>query len=85
MQGRLFVLPLLLLWGAKNLASTIIHRVTADMPITKKIRSDLILIRKISSAMAKRIIAIVIITSQRSVKSILKSLHNHFTIIPYLM
>ncbi|MFL6308689.1 MAG: hypothetical protein ACJ70T_01670 [Nitrososphaera sp.] len=41
------------------------------MPITKKIRSDLILIRKISSAMAKRIIAIVIITSQRSVKSIL--------------
>ncbi|MFL6341969.1 MAG: hypothetical protein ACJ72U_10545 [Nitrososphaeraceae archaeon] len=54
-----------------NVASTIIHRVTADMPITKKIRSDLILIRKISSAMAKRIIAIVIITSQRSVKSIL--------------
>jgi hypothetical protein len=71
-QGWLFVLPLLLLlWGAKNLASTTIHKVTPDMPITKKIRSDLILIRKISSAMAKRIVAIAIITSQRCVKSIL--------------
>jgi hypothetical protein len=77
-------LPLLFLWGAKNLASTTIHKVTADMPITKKIRGDLILIRKISSAMAKRIVAIVIITSQRCIKSILESLH-HFMAIPYLM
>jgi hypothetical protein len=71
MQGWLFALPLLLLWGAKNLASTTIHKVTADMPITKKIRSDLILIRKISNAMANRIVAIAIITNQRCVKSIL--------------
>jgi hypothetical protein len=70
-QGWLFALPLLLLWGAKNLASTTIHNVTADMPITKKIRSDLILIRKISNAMANRIVAIAIITNQRCVKSIL--------------
>jgi hypothetical protein len=71
-QGGLFALPLLpLLWGAKNLASTTIHKVIADMPITKKIMSDLILIRKISSAMAKRIVAIAIITSQRWVRSIL--------------
>jgi hypothetical protein len=70
-QGWLFALPLLLLWGAKNLASTTIHKVTADMPITKKIRSDLILIRKISNAMANRIVAIAIITNQRCVKSIL--------------
>jgi len=70
-QGWLFALPLLLVWGAKNLASTTIHKVTADMPITKKIRSDLILIRKISNAMANIIVAIAIITSQRCVKSIL--------------
>jgi hypothetical protein len=70
-QGWLFALPLLLRWGAKNLASTTIHKVTADMPITKKIRSDLILIRKISNAMANRIVAIAIITNQRCVKSIL--------------
>jgi hypothetical protein len=71
-QGGLFALPLLFfLSGAKNLASTTIHKVIADMPITKKIRSDLILIRKISSAMAKRIVAIAIITSQRCVRSIL--------------
>jgi hypothetical protein len=70
-QGWLFALPLLLLRGAKNLASTTIHKVTADMPITKKIRSDLILIRKISNAMANIIVAIAIITSQRCVKSIL--------------
>jgi hypothetical protein len=68
-QGWLFALPLLLLWGAKNLASTTIHNVTADMPSAKNIRSDLILIRKISSAMAKRIVAIANIISQRCVKS----------------
>jgi hypothetical protein len=34
--------------------------------------------------MAKRIVAIVIITSQRCIKSILESLH-HFIAIPYLM
>jgi hypothetical protein len=70
-QGWLFALPLLLLWGAKNLASTTIHNVTADMPIKKNIWRDLILIRKISNAMANRIVAIAIITNQRCVKSIL--------------
>jgi hypothetical protein len=70
-HGWLFALAPLLLWGAKNLASTTIHNVTADIPITKKIRRDLILIRKISNAMANRIVAIAIITSQRCVKSML--------------
>ena len=72
-HGWLFVTLLfpLLLCDAKNLASITIHNVTADMPSAKKMRSDLILIRKIRSAMAKRIIAIANIMSQRCVKSIL--------------
>jgi hypothetical protein len=70
-HGWLFALPFVLLRGAKNLASTNIHNETADIPITKKIRRDLILIRKISNPMANRIVAIAIITSQRCVKSIL--------------
>jgi len=77
-HGWLFVLlllpllpPPLLLCDAKNLVSITIHNVTADIPSAKKMRSDLILIRKISSAMAKRIVAIANIMSQRCVKSIL--------------
>jgi hypothetical protein len=65
----LLLLPLLL--DVKNLVSITIHNVMADIPSAKKMRSDLMLIRKMRSAMAKRIVAIANIMSQRCVKSIL--------------
>jgi hypothetical protein len=66
-----FVASALFLLGARNAESTYNHNVIAAIPITKKIRSDLILIRKISKAMANRIVEIVIITSQRCTKFML--------------
>jgi hypothetical protein len=66
----LLLLPLLLC-DVKNLVSITIHNVMADIPSAKKMRSDLMLIRKMRSAMAKRIVAIANIMSQRCVKSIL--------------
>lgn len=57
------------LGAAKYLASTIIHKVTTDIPITKKIVSVLILIRRTSSEMANMTVEIAIIKSQRCVKS----------------
>ncbi|HEY1248183.1 MAG TPA: hypothetical protein VGE97_04280, partial [Nitrososphaera sp.] len=63
----LLLLPLLL--DVKNLVSITIHNVMADIPSAKKMRSDLMLIRKMRSAMAKRIVAIANIMSQRCVKS----------------
>jgi hypothetical protein len=71
LHGWFLASAIFFLLGARNLESTYIHNVIAEMPITKKIRSDLILIRKISKAMANRIVAIVIITSQRCAKFML--------------
>jgi len=71
LQGWLFVFAPLFLLGSRKFESTYSHNVTADIPITKKTRSDLILIRNMSNAMANRIVAIVIITSQRCAKFML--------------